>query len=235
MSGEIPVLALLLDGPMQAWGASSRFGRRATQAYPTRSGITGLLCAAMGVPRADRDTLQELSALELELLVLEKKNRPMSRWSDYHTVGGGYEPATQAGFIPTTANDGKPRGTVLTEREYLADSAFGALLRGETGFLRRCGEALQNPRWGVWLGRKCCVPAEMVCQGVHASRAAAVAHLEGRVGAQTVRVIQEVERFEEGTDTVLDVPLDFSIQDPSQRNRPRRIRVDHVGDLPGGA
>ncbi|HLU98199.1 MAG TPA: CRISPR-associated protein Cas5, partial [Thermobifida alba] len=37
------VLALLLAGPLQAWGASARFARRTTEHAPTKSGVIGLL------------------------------------------------------------------------------------------------------------------------------------------------------------------------------------------------
>lgn len=230
MSGEREVLALLFDGPMQAWGASSRYGRRTTLAHPTRSGVLGLLCAAMGVERGDTATLAALGGLALETLVIGK-HPEMTRWTDFHTVGAAYDSDTQRGFIPTTAEDGKPRGTVVTQREYLSDATFGVLVTGDPGLLGRCARALKDPRWGVWLGRKCCVPADIVCQGMHPSRAAAVAHLEERAGGTVVRLVREVDRFEDGTDTLLDAPLDFSIQDPSQRNQPRRIWVGAPEDL----
>lgn len=230
MSSESVVLALLLDGPMQAWGASSRYGRRTTLAYPTRSGITGMICAAMGVPRSDAETLQRVSELGLQVVVIQKK-ASSSRWTDYHTIGGGYDDEAQSSFRPTQAKDGRPRpDAVLTFREYLSDAAFGALLSGPRVLLDRCKAAMENPQWGMWLGRKCCVPADMVCQGVHLSQVAALRHLEERTQGRVVRRICEVQRFDDGTDTLLDVPMDFSVQDPSQRNRPRRVRVEHIVD-----
>ena len=42
-------LALLLDGPMQSWGFTSRFTRRTTALHPTKSGVVGLLAAALGI------------------------------------------------------------------------------------------------------------------------------------------------------------------------------------------
>lgn len=229
MSGNV-VLALLLDGPMQAWGASSRFGRRTTLAYPTRSGITGLLCAAMGVDRSDTDTLEALSSLSMEVLVIRRKSKAQ-RWTDFHTVGAAYDNETQRGFIPTRARDGKPRGTVVTSREYMGDAVFGVLLSGAYELLHHCSRSLDDPRWGVWLGRKCCVPTDMVSQGKHPSRAAAIAHLEEHTKGSVFRLVREVDRFGDGTDTLLDIPLDFSIQDPSQRNQPRRVWVGTPQDL----
>ena len=39
------VLVLRLAGPMQSWGADSRFTRRSTEAFPTKSALVGLLGA----------------------------------------------------------------------------------------------------------------------------------------------------------------------------------------------
>jgi CRISPR system Cascade subunit CasD len=45
------VLLMRLAGPMQSWGTRSRFGNRDTGLEPSRSGVVGLLCAALGLPR----------------------------------------------------------------------------------------------------------------------------------------------------------------------------------------
>lgn len=211
-----PALALYLDGPMQAWGHQSRFNRRTTLAYPTRSGIIGLLAAALGIEREDRDSLATLADLRMEILSL----RHPSRWIDYHTVGGGYDPKTQRMSIPRKANDDSP-DTVLTDREYLADARFGVLLTGDRGLLERCEHALRNPRWGLWLGRKCCIPASPICQGCFSDRQAAKQHLESL--AQDNRVVcsvVEVGQFDEGNDTLMDIPICFR----PREFQPRRIR-----------
>ena len=47
------VLLLRLAGQMQSWGTQSRFSNRDTDLEPSKSGVIGLLCAAMGIPRDD--------------------------------------------------------------------------------------------------------------------------------------------------------------------------------------
>lgn len=47
------VLLLRLAGPLQAWGVKSRFTIRATELAPTKSGIIGMLAAAVGRRRTD--------------------------------------------------------------------------------------------------------------------------------------------------------------------------------------
>ena len=50
-------LLLWLEAPLQSWGADSRYGRRDTLPFPTRSGILGLLCCAMGRGGEQREWL----------------------------------------------------------------------------------------------------------------------------------------------------------------------------------
>ena len=44
-------LLLRLQGPMQSWGTTSRFDERDTQLEPSKSGVLGLVCAALGRDR----------------------------------------------------------------------------------------------------------------------------------------------------------------------------------------
>jgi CRISPR system Cascade subunit CasD len=198
-------LALYLDGPLQSWGYQSRFDRRTTLSFPTRSGILGMLCAAMGVDRADQNGLRRLDDLKLTVLCFGDSGRLV----DYHTVGGGYDKKIHPQNIVRTA-EGKTGKTVLTYRHYLQDARFGVMLWGESSLLSEIATALQNPRWGIWLGRKSCIPASPVLQGLFKEEAEAKARLEQLANCKTLRIIREVSGFAHGTDTLLDRPLDFA-------------------------
>ena len=41
-------LLLWLEGPLQSWGADSKYYNRTTLPFPTKSGILGLLCFGEG-------------------------------------------------------------------------------------------------------------------------------------------------------------------------------------------
>jgi len=61
-------LFLRLEGPLQAWGdQQSKFVVRRTAEALTKSGLIGLLCAALGVsrPEASDGWLSKLCALRL--------------------------------------------------------------------------------------------------------------------------------------------------------------------------
>jgi len=60
---ETAYLALLLDGPLQSWGFASRFQRRTTGLHPTKSGVIGLITAAMGLAKGSAGELVMLPEL----------------------------------------------------------------------------------------------------------------------------------------------------------------------------
>lgn len=153
MTGE-PGLLLRLTGPLQSWGERSHFNDRDTARFPTRSGIIGLLAAALG--RRRDEPLDDLARLSLTV----RTDRPGVLLRDLHTVGGGLP--TKA--TVTTAEGKKRTGdtaTLLTHRTYLADAAFTAALTGgpdEQELLTDLAHALRRPQWPPFLGRRSCPP-----------------------------------------------------------------------------
>ena len=98
---------LRLEAPMQSWGASSRFEERETLSTPTKSGVVGLVAAALGVPRDDEERLAELGRLEMAVRV----DRAGTRGRDYQSLNtAGLFPAGEgagyAGGILSAAVDG---------------------------------------------------------------------------------------------------------------------------------
>jgi CRISPR system Cascade subunit CasD len=156
-------LAFLIDAPLQSWGASSKFQRRETESWPTKSALVGVIAAAMGIDKHSPDEAERLAPLAaLTFTVLRwPKEHPSLRLSDFHTIGGGYDKKNPAekSFIPRKAGDGSPFGTVITRRTYLTDARFIALFQGERGHLEKVAAALADPVWGLWFGRKACIPA----------------------------------------------------------------------------
>jgi len=213
-------LAMYLDSPMQSWGYQSRFNERTTLSYPTRSGIIGLLCASMGIPRTDTQKLEELNNLEITVLVLQQGTGVLK---DFHTVGGGWDKKNHPMSVVPKAND-KPGSnlgtTVLTHREYLLNYKFGVIIEGEKNQLEEIAVSLQNPVWGVWLGRKACIPSSILFQGIYDSEESVIDSLGQVAEIETdvlIRKIKSVENFEDGCDTIMDVPIDFSKRQFTQR------------------
>jgi CRISPR system Cascade subunit CasD len=143
-------LLLRLAGPMQAWGTQSRFTIRDTGREPSKSGVIGLLCAALGRPRSA--PLDDLVALRMGVRV----DREGVVQVDYHTAGGVHRRGERYGVAISDAK-GRPR-TVVAQRYYLADADFLVGLEGDDALLRELDRALAAPVWPLFLGRKAFVP-----------------------------------------------------------------------------
>ena len=220
-------LALLLDGPMQSWGHTSRFERRTTALHPTRSGVIGLIAAAAGVDKhtaGEAEQLARFNSLRVTTLALPRRNRRskeilMQRLEDYHTVTG----------IRRASGKEDEDATVQTYRHYLLDARFGVLLEGPSPLIEEIATALRNPKWGVWLGRKCCLPASPLLVAPPGDRAAVRAALLQRTGytgteteEQFDRVL-EVAATDSGADRIEDAPVAFGAP-IGERHAPRWIR-----------
>jgi CRISPR system Cascade subunit CasD len=168
-------LAFYIDAPLQSWGASSKYQYRETNGFPTKSAVTGLVAAAMGIDKhgaGEARELAPLAGLSLTVVRLPKASAAPSRLTDFHTIGGGYDKKAslrQKMSIPQKAT-GAPFGTVITRRGYLLDSAFAVLLEGGAEVLAGVRRALLDPVWGVWFGRKACIPASPLSPTLAATR-----------------------------------------------------------------
>lgn len=142
-------LLLRLAGPMQSWGVQSRFTVRDTGLEPSKSGVVGLLCAALG--RKRHEPLDDLAALRMGVRVDQEGT--MAR--DYHTAGKG-------GILKASGKVER-KTLVVSNRYYLADARFLVGFEGDDGdLLARLHDALRNPHWSLYLGRKAFVPGEPV-------------------------------------------------------------------------
>lgn len=147
-------LLLRLAGPMQSWGTVSRFSLRDTGLEPSKSGVAGLLCAALGRPR--HASVDDLAALRMGVRV----DHEGAMMVDYHTAGGTHRRGDTYGVAKASGGAGD---TVVSRRYYLADADFLVGIEGsDTEFLQTLYAALIAPRWQLCLGRKSFVPATPV-------------------------------------------------------------------------
>jgi len=136
-------LLLRLQGPMQSWGTTSRFDERDTQLEPSKSGVLGLVCAALGRDR--QESVEDLAVLRMGVRV-DHEGVPMR---DYQTATGV--------LIATGKAD--MRRTVVSPRYYLSDAAFLVGLEGaDEALLTRIHAAMRAPHWPLALGRKSFAP-----------------------------------------------------------------------------
>ena len=226
MSSKKTCLALLLDAPMQAWGHASRFERRTTALHPTRSGVIGLIAAALGIDKYAPDEsaqLDRLALLRIITVTLPRRDRrgelPIVRLEDYHTVGPLDGIRRASGKVDKDA-------TVQTYRHYLLDARFGVLLEGPSPLLTEIAAALSDPCWGVWFGRKCCLPATPLLAAGPAPVAEAWTQLLRRAGYTGDESREHFDHVLEstphtaGADMIDDEPLGFG-RPIGERHAPR--------------
>lgn len=170
-----PVLLLRLEGPLQSWGGRSRWDMRDTQPEPTKSGVIGLLGCALGLERGDL----RLEELDRSLRFGVRVEAPGRVLEDYQTI---------TDFLPTADGRYKHSGiavassldklrnssdeepsTIISPRYYLEDAAFLVGLEAQANReigLVELADAVQNPRWTLFLGRKACVPTRPIFEAL---------------------------------------------------------------------
>ena len=138
-------LLLRVAAPLQSWGASSRFKKLTTEREPTKSGIVGLLAAALG--RGRDDDIRDLAALRFGVRV----DQPGTLMRDYHTV----------------RHPDNDKLAFISERYYLCDAVFVVGLESDDeDLLEELATALQNPRFPLYLGRRSCPPSGQIFLGI---------------------------------------------------------------------
>lgn len=222
MSSDKSFLALRLEAPLQSWGFDSQYNRRNTGLMPTKSAIAGMCCAAFGHPRGSNDEqtfLSDFGRVRMTAIAIPRakgnKDLPVRRLQDYHTV---QKTRRASGAIN---ND-----CVLTNRQYLTDAAFGILLDGDTALLERIAVALADPKWGLWLGRKTCIPTAPVLAGLKKERDEALRLLIGEKPLELFTRQEDVDNFEDGRDSLSDAPVSFATE--RRLFSPRRVQT-HQG------
>jgi len=232
MSSNKSYLPLRLEGPLQAWGFDSQYNRRNTGLMPTKSAIGGMCCAALGLPRGsdgEQKFLTAFGTVRMTAIAIPRKgiknDLPVRRLQDYHTV----------------QNTMRAKGTlntdcVLTHRQYLTDASFGVLLEGNAILLGEITAALADPKWGIWFGRKTCIPSAPLLVGLkeHSddlsrllkeNREDALRLLIGEKPIDSFTWQEEVDSFGEGSDSLPDAPVSFATE--RRLHAPRRVRTHH--------
>ncbi len=150
-------LLFQLYGPMASWGDIAVGEQRPTLGHPTKSAITGLLAAALGIKRQEEVIHNQLSdGYRLAIRV----DASGSLLRDYHTI---QVPPPQRGRVFHTRKDEldvekHQLNTLLSSRDYRADAHYTVALWERNGpyNLPALKQALEQPHYTLYLGRKSC-------------------------------------------------------------------------------
>jgi CRISPR system Cascade subunit CasD len=112
----------------------------------------------------------------------------------------------------------------MTFRYYLQDCTFAVLFQIPAGQCDAVAHALQHPVWTLYLGRKNCIPTELIFQGVYQTSEQAKESAEKLAQAKQKCLAYTITQ---GTGhgeiiTVNDVPIQFGAQ---KRYRDRQVTI----------
>lgn len=134
-------LILKTEG-LSAYGLQTFDVHRRANHFPTRSGIIGLLAAAMGITRKDQSTLYQLSE---DVDVAVQVNQAGEKIVDYHTVQNFRGPMGKI-----------QNGTKPTYREYWCDSEHTFAISANDELIEHLAAAVKSPKFTLFQGRKSC-------------------------------------------------------------------------------
>ncbi len=216
-----PYLLLWLEAPLQAWGHDSKFGRRDSLEFPTKSGVLGILSCAMGLGGPQHAWLAAWADLDMQLagyVRSDHKGQALPRLPllrDFQMVGSGYDDQDpwQSLLIPKTRLGKKAvgGGSKMTYRYYVQDMAYAVAMQAPIEQVHAVELALQSPVWDLYLGRKNCAPTEFIFQGVFSSSDAALAAGDALAADKDRRCsLRVLQGAHDGEVLMLnDVPLQF--------------------------
>jgi len=212
-------LLLRLSGPFQSWGTQSNFTMRDTGLEPSKSGIIGLLYAALGYGR-DKPLAATFTSLRMGVRI----DQPGVVLRDFHTAGID-------GIRSTDGRKVNSKYPVVSTRYYLTDARFLVSLASDNlDFLTTLHQALHSPVWPLYLGRKACVPGEPVWlrDGLKPhTRLCTALQTYAWLGCNPQRKADRLRRVLEsdtGAAVRNDQPLSFS----ERRFTSRRVTTDFV-------
>ena len=143
-SDVLYTLLLRLSAPLQSWGSESVYDNRETDYVPTKSGVIGMLAAALGRKRDEQ--LNDLVKLEFGIRVDQQ--------------------GTRLKEFQITQMGGKLNAN-LSNKIYLSDAIFLVGLSCEDiSFLKDLVDALKHPKFPVFLGRRSCPPTQPLVLGI---------------------------------------------------------------------
>ena len=136
-------LLLRLAAPIQSWGSDSKFDKRMTSREPTKSGVIGMLAAALG--RERDEPLNDLVELRFGVRI----DQPGQFLKDFQTAR------------PTGS-----KNAFVSMRHYLMDAVFLVGLEGSWHFLLTLEAAVLTPVFPLYLGRRSCPPVGRISLGI---------------------------------------------------------------------
>lgn len=209
-------LLLRLAAPLQAWGDESKYDIRGTKNEPTKSGVIGLLAAALGYRRDS----EEISKMAEKLRIGVRVDQPGTVIRDFHTAKAPKYSGSGALRYESDGSLIMEKNPYITQRYYLCDACFLVGLECEDeDYLNILAEALKSPVFPLYLGRRSlppslpvmlCVQNENLETALHKTEWIAADWYKKEYHCLRARIITETKAGQVAWHTQMDQPVSFS-------------------------
>ena len=146
---------IYLEGPFQASGAPSAGNVHNISSMPTKRGIAGLLGCCLGLPRGDKKLEEIYAGITIKVKMVNRGKYP-KRIRDFQVVS-----SLNGEAFPTADGGTKPKNLIKT-KFYMSDAAYEVKIMAEEKLAQELFEAVKDPYWVPYLGRKCCMPSTKI-------------------------------------------------------------------------
>lgn len=194
-------LIFQLQAPLSAWGETAVGEYRPSANYPSESALIGLLAAALGIDRGDEDQHQTLRA-ELSFAIGVQSAGRLLR--DYQTAQVPGRVSLKNRPHRTRRDElNMPKeelNTILSTRDYRQDAACLVAVQTKTDSafsLVDLAQAIQQPKFVLYLGRKTCPPSLPLWPQVIAAENAlqAMEAYRGQLAEKSGEMVAPLERL----------------------------------------
>lgn len=143
-----------IESFFQTWSDSTKYKNMETRRFPTRSGITGILLACLGVQRKNSiNAIESINSLSMAV-------REDRRGQIFEDVQTAHPPFNRAdGNIEKNNHN-------LTFRNIIADASYHAAISGPEAIIDELIKAVKNPIFKPFLGKKAFVPTCSMFAGI---------------------------------------------------------------------
>lgn len=162
-------LILYLNAPLLSFGGVAVDNINPTMEFPAKSLLTGLVANALGYDHQDSAKTESLQKrIEYGAMAIKKG----IQLQDFQTVDLSQDFLIDTGWTTRGVRKGRfggnGEGTHIRHREYLAEGDYLIALTLHTGSesptIQEVEEKLLRPERPLFIGRKCCLPADRIFQ-----------------------------------------------------------------------
>lgn len=148
-------LVFTLEARMGSFGGLAGHERRGSANWPGKSALIGMLGAAMGVDRDDKDQQDLLRALSFAVAVHDP-GEPLRDFHTTQTIAQKIKSPRSRAEALLRAEQGNALKTSISYRDYRCGVLYTVAVWGGKIDLKRIKSALSTPVYTLYLGRKSC-------------------------------------------------------------------------------